>query len=125
MDRDFLKKMLRDQSEPLDAAAKRKLAYLESDDVFSETSEDVNSGSLSDTDISAMFSNAFATSASPQSSQSVSTSAVQLTHAAGKNTDTAKTTPSRHQVIADKIAALRGMVVDTDYMRRKRPDSSF
>ena len=113
MDRDFLKKMLHDQMEPLDIAVKNKLQYLESDEVFTDSPNVAYTGSFSDSDIDTMFSDAF-------SSTLEKASGLQPDDAPTRISDGTTAHVSRHQIIADKIAALRGISVDSDYLRKKR-----
>ena len=114
MDRDFLKKILHEQMEPLDVAVQNKLRYLESDEVFSDAPNTTYAGSFSDSDIDTMFSNAFS---STLSGTLVSQSNNNPKHIGEGTTEHV----SRHQIIADKIAALRGISVDSEYLRKRRP----
>lgn len=114
MDRDFLKKILHEQMEPLDVAVKNKLHYLESDEVFTDVPTVAYKGSFSDSDIDTMFSDAFSTSIEKAPKPQPGNPPVRIGEGA-------TTHVSRHQIIADKIAALRGISVDSDYLRKRRP----
>ena len=118
MDRDFLKKILHDQMEPMDVAVHNKLKYLESDDVFTDAPNVAYTGNFSDSDIGTLFGDAFSETVDPSLAQ-------QSKNVTANIGEGSTTNISRHQIIADKIAALRGICIDSDYMRRKKPDSSF
>lgn len=112
MDKDFLKKMLHEQIEPMDIAIKNKLQYLKSDEVFTDEPNAAYIGSFSDSDIDTMFSNAFSSAIKPDTQQSYD-------YPKGTG-ETSPNSASRHKLIAEKIAALRGINIDSDYLRKKK-----
>ncbi|MBQ9270834.1 MAG: hypothetical protein IJ218_01020 [Alphaproteobacteria bacterium] len=125
MDKAELKQILRAQIEPLDIAAKRKLAYLQSDDVFTDTPETYESitDSLTDTSLADAFASTI--SAHPEPAYQPQTQAYRNnanTHKVPQyatSNPSAETIASHKQNIAAKIAALRGISMPGDYLSKK------
>ena len=121
MDKSEIKKLLKEQVEPMDLAVGKKLAYLQSDEVFTDTIEHVSLG-----DDSLM--NAFSSESKPTSIPTYSQPKAQEFYTEVKSAITpkyAEQEPSsssieeRKQNIAAKIAALRGISMPGDYLHKK------
>lgn len=121
MDKPEIKKLLREQVIPMSEAVANKLAYLQSDDVFTDTSQTTqNDDSLL---------NAFMESGQPVSVPAYNQpnveefyqnlqSTPQPTYS--ERTPTQETIERHKQNIAAKIAALRGMSMPGDYLHQKK-----
>lgn len=122
MDKAEIKRLLREQTEPLSQAVAKKLAYLQSDDVFTDTAD----APVSLNDESLM--NAFSETASPTVVPSYTQPKAQEFYTDPQSVITPKyadATPSPDRIeehkqnIAAKIAALRGISMPGDYLRKK------
>lgn len=119
MDKAEIKKILKEQFEPMDNAVKRKLKYLQSDDVFTEEY------ATDESDISLM--NAFGENmisiASPlypqPSAREFYQSSKEKTEPKYVSEPTSQSIDEHKQNIAAKIAALRGISMPGDYLKRK------
>lgn len=128
MDSNFLKKTLHEQTEPLDIAVQKKLAYLKSDDVFTlETNSYIDDSVYDGADDNDMsIEDAFATFASAQPHNTADTKPAGLNKIASKPLNeikeeqaTAETINAHKQNIAARIAALRGISMPGDYILKK------
>ena len=122
MDRAEIKQLLKDQAEPLSQAVAKKLAYLQSDDVFTDTEEPT---SLNDDSLM----NAFAETTAPTEIPAYTQPKARefyidpQTVAKPKYADSEPSDRSmeeHQQNIAAKIAALRGISLPGDYLRKKQ-----
>lgn len=121
MDKNFLKKMLRDQVEPMDVAVHNKLLYLESAHVFSgglDTHAEEVSKEEPPVALREDFSE-WVPEESYEMPEVISEPEVRATEMENDKKDEGVQVKSRHQSIYDKIAALRGISVSQEYMRRK------
>ena len=122
MNKELLKKLLRDQFEPMSVAVSEKLAYLQSDDVFTDKSAAVYGMEDSQQpDEDEMISKAFAFS---EKVNELSANPVEPTIMPAKPVENSEPAApmsenSKHRLIAEKIAALRGISIDSDYYKRK------
>ena len=121
MDKAEIKQLLKEQIEPMSQAVARKLAYLQSDDVFTDTTEPV---SLNDDSLM----NAFSETSSPNVVPPYTQPKAQEFYTDPQSVITPKyadATPSPNSIeehkqnIAAKIAALRGISMPGDYLRKK------
>ena len=123
MDKAEIKRLLREQTEPLSQAVTKKLAYLQSDDVFTDTAN----APVSLNDNSLM--NAFSETASPTAVPAYTQPKAQDFYAGLQSATApqyADAQPSQDSIeehkqnIAAKIAALRGISMPGDYLRKKQ-----
>lgn len=121
MDKAEIKQLLKEQVEPLSQAVAKKLAYLQSDDVFTETIEHV---SLNDDSLM----NAFSETSSPTEIPAYTQPKAQEFYTDSQNLTQPKYVvrePTQDSIeehtksIAAKIAALRGISMPGDYLRKK------
>ncbi|MBQ8482176.1 MAG: hypothetical protein IJ532_06555 [Alphaproteobacteria bacterium] len=121
MDKSEIKKLLKEQVEPMDNAVRKKLEYLQSDDVFTENGVTEMQG-----DISLM--NAFNENMPSANIPSYSQPSVKEFYQTAQNTPEPKrvsqapipqSIDEHKQNIAARIAALRGMSMAGDYLRKK------
>lgn len=122
MDKPEVKKLLREQVEPMNQAVAKKLAYLQSDDVFTEPTAQVSQDDNS-------LLEAFSGSAQPASISSYGQMSAKEFYQNQQSvpqpkylgdTPTQNTIEEHKQNIAAKIAALRGISMPGDYLRQKK-----
>lgn len=122
MDKPEIKRLLREQVEPMSQAVAKKLAYLQSDDVFTEPGTQVSQEDNS-------LLEAFSGSAQPTSVSSYSQMSAREFYQNQQsvpqpkylgNAPTQHTIEEHKQNIAAKIAALRGISMPGDYLRQKK-----
>lgn len=123
MNRDELKQTLTEQFEPFGSAVRKKLAYLQSNDVFTDYDEDAYSQPSSEY---LSVEDAFSTFADAKPYDIEDTKPKALNNGAYKPVSTIKveqptteTIQSHKQNIAAKIAALRGVSMPGDYLNKK------
>ncbi len=126
MDKTELKQTLITQFVPLDEAAQKKLNYLQSEDVFTDNQyvlqEDTNEeiGNKDDSLMNAFV--ATANSAAPRAPQQPQISEYHYQPAAAspqQQTHQPSANASGSRSIAARIAALRGISMPGDYLKRK------
>ncbi len=124
MDRNELKQTLHEQFTPMDEAVQKKLDYLQSDDVFTDnpyaqeedTSDEIG---LEDDSLMSAF-GATVNSAAPRAPQQTQMSGYHPQPAAASpQQQTAQPSASGSQSMAARIAALRGISMPGDYIKRK------
>ena len=122
MDRNELKQTLREQFAPMDEAVQKKLDYLQSDDVFTDNPymQDDGGDELGDDSLMSAF-GATGNSAAPQVIQQPPIAGYTPSPAAAAPQPSAGQTPaaSGSQSMAARIAALRGISMPGDYIKRK------
>lgn len=119
MDRNELKRILKEQAEPMDAAVMKKLTYLQSDEVFTDVFVD------EENDDDSLF-NAFVGTVKPTVPvyQQPTVSEVGVREKGVAPGDlvaekaTAQSIVEHKQNIAAKIAALRGISLPGDYLHK-------
>lgn len=120
MDREILKRTLKEQVVPLDEAVRNKIKYLLSDEVFMPSNED-NYGAEAET---MSFTDAFGvnTISSTNTSTQSAAGAVSITPTHSLNSIPQAASFAEHkQSIAEKIAALRGITdISANYARPKK-----
>lgn len=121
MDKSEIKRLLKEQVEPLNDAVKKKLEYLQSDDVFMEDGAIVMQG---DNSLMDAFSESMPSVKAPAYVQP----SVREVYQASQTTPepqyisqppTSQSINEHKQNIAARIAALRGMSMPGDYLRKK------
>lgn len=120
MDKTEIKKLLKEQVEPMDNAVKRKLEYLQSDDVFMEEYATKEQGDVS-------LINAFSENMPSINVPSYPQSSAREFYQTAQNRPepkyisepTSQSIDTHKQNIAARIAALRGMSMAGDYLKRK------
>ena len=113
MDKDELKKILHEQFEPIELAAKRKLMYLQSDNVFLDAANEEDTEEKPVTDSS--LEDAFSYFSAPQP-----VSAYEEPKETGDNTMRDMSgIRERKQNIAARIAAIKGLSMPGDYLSNK------
>lgn len=124
MDRQLIKNTLKEQAEPMSQAVAKKLAYLQSDDVFVEEGNEISTPREDDS-LLAAFSETVQPANIPTYNQptaeelnktSVST-ATQPRYVSQAPTE--QSISNHKQNLAARIAALRGISSPGDYLRRK------
>lgn len=123
MDRNELKQTLREQFAPMDEAVQKKLDYLQSDDVFTDNPymQDDGGDELGDDSLMSAF-GATGNSAAPQVIQQQPIAGYTPLPAAAAPQPSAGQTPAASgssQSMAARIAALRGISMPGDYIKRK------
>lgn len=127
MDNAVLKKTLYDQFEPLDVAVQKKLDYLNSDDVFAIETNSFDD--LTDEEQNLSIEDAFSAFASAQPHNTVDTVSPGLNRVPTRPTTSAtsaqstqpteeKTVDTSKQSLAARIAALRGISMSGDYLKK-------
>lgn len=117
MDRAELKNTLQKQSEPLDAAVQKKLVYLQSDDVFEMDAQAGYDAGFDDS-----LENAFAQTMKPQPIMDYSEPSTEETDRMAQYPDSKpklENVSEHTQNMAARIAALRGISLPGDYIRKK------
>ena len=124
MRREELKQTLVEQFEPMSHAVQKKLAYLQSEDIFTDYMEDYSDQYSGMDNLS--VEDAFETFAGVRSHHTEEAEPRALNNAAYKPVSsikveqaTAETIQSHKQNIAAKIAALRGISSPGDYLDKK------
>lgn len=124
MHREELKQTLVNQFEPMNDAVQKKLAYLQSEDIFTDYMDDYSSQYSGMDNLS--VEDAFETFAGARSHPAEEVKPRALNDVSYKPTSTLKveqatpeTIQSHKQNIAAKIAALRGISVPGDYLDKK------
>ena len=120
MDKAEIKKLLKEQIEPMDCAVKRKLEYLQSDDVFTE---EYTTKVQDDISLMNAFSENMPSINAPVYSQPSAREFYQSNQSRPEpkyvSEPTSQSINEHKQNIAAKIAALRGMSMAGDYLKRK------
>lgn len=123
MDKFELKELLKAQTEPMAQAVEKKLAYLRSDEVF--TDEEFQQNSQNDNSLLDAFSEATATPyihqyQQPTAKEIASNARNGMFARQIENEDFEQNIEKHNQNIAAKIAALRGISMPGDYLRNKK-----
>lgn len=122
MDKPEIKRLLREQAEPMKQAVERKLAYLQSDDVFTES--EVHTPQDDDS-LWEAFSGTAEKKPVPTYSQPNPREFYQNMQSSAQpkyvgNAPSHENIEEHKQNIAAKIAALRGISMPGDYLRQKK-----
>ena len=122
MDKPEVKRLLREQTEPMDRAVSKKLARLQSDDVFTEDASQIPQV---DNSLLNAFSETRKPTSVPTYSQPNAKDFYQNLQSKpepkyAEMTPTQQTIEQHKQNIAAKIAALRGISMPGDYLRQKK-----
>ncbi len=124
MDRNELKNTLHEQFAPMDEAVQKKLDYLQSDDVFTDNPympEDNENEAIAGGDSLMSAFGATGNSAAPRTMKQPPIAGYTPSPAAAPQQSSAgqTTTASSSQSMAARIAALRGISMPGDYIKRK------
>ncbi len=124
MDNTEIKRILREQVEPLDRAVSKKLAYLQSDEVFTDDMAEEQIPQNDDSLLSA-FSMTSQPAPVPQYKHPEIKEVVNNTQTNYRpryieKEPTSQSIEDHQQNIAAKIAALRGISMPGDYLRNKK-----
>ncbi len=119
MDRNELKRTLHEQFIPMREAVQKKLEYLQSDDVFTDSpysieDDDVN---MEDDDLMNAFGGSGSTQPPAAPRQQPPAAGYQATQQAAAQGAPEASSPAQN--MAARIAALRGISMPGDYLRRK------
>lgn len=122
MDRNELKNTLHEQFAPMDEAVQKKLEYLQSDDVFTDNPymQDDGGDDLGGDSLMSAF-GATGNSAAPKIEKQPPIAGYTPSPAAAAPQQPAAQSPtaSSSQSMAARIAALRGISMPGDYLKRK------
>lgn len=124
MDNTEIKRILREQAEPLDRAVSKKLAYLQSDEVFTDGIDEEQIPQNDDSLLSAFLMTSQPASVPQYKHQEIK----EVVNNAQPNyrpryieqEPTSQSIEDHQQNIAAKIAALRGISMPGDYLRNKK-----
>lgn len=125
MDKFEIKRVLHEQFVPMELATQQKLAYLQSDDVFLDNSyaQQVSSAEIRDDSLANAFMETGNTHAAPVYNQPTMDDYNRMQAAPEpqyiSSQPTAQSINTSKQNLAAKIAALRGISMPGDYLRRK------
>lgn len=120
MDKEELKQILHEQFEPLAAAVEKKLAYLQSDNVFSDEiygAEENAADMVGDNSLMNAFGAVQNTSPVPYQASLATDAPMSAEHAEIQRNK--ENIDERRQNIAARIASLRGISMPGDYILRK------
>ncbi|MBR1841043.1 MAG: hypothetical protein IJ778_02825 [Alphaproteobacteria bacterium] len=124
MHREELKQTLVNQFEPMNDAVQKKLAYLQSDDVFADYDENAysqysSSENMSVEDAFTAFVDNRVDNKNEETPRALNNGAYKPVSSIKVEQATAETIQSHKQNIAAKIAALRGISSPGDYLDKK------
>lgn len=127
MDRNELLRTLKEQFAPMDEAVQKKLDYLQSDDVFTDNpyaqDDDVDEAGLGDDSLMNAFGAGGSIAPTPNYNHPPEAARPGQPQAAAPHPQSAPAQPtspaSGGQSMAAKIAALRGISMPGDYLKRK------
>ena len=119
MDKNELKRVLHEQFAPIAEAVQRKLAYLQSEDVFTDNPYPFESDGDSNNDDSALMS-AFGGTSNIAPSTPAPSSATPRTISIPSAGNSEPAAPAQPQNMAARIAALRGISMPGDYLSHRK-----